>query len=219
MLLSTCNQYWSSTLYSCNIFVRLKLTLQNHLDYLQQAQFEQQYHQKHIIKFIFKKGKSKMRIQQTFNQVSQQTRKCVILVIMVTLLWVGVLVQTYVTGLEQHEVDMNIVYPAAAICVKLCTFLSVLVFLIGETLSKKIIISPTLYLLISGEVTGNVSSVDRLWSLVPTVYTGIVTWYHPSPRLVTMLTVASVWSVRLTWNFWRRGGYSWPPWTGCEDYR
>ncbi len=24
---------------------------------------------------------------------------------------------------------------------------------------------------------------------------------------------------RLTFNFWRRGGYAWPPWTGGEDYR
>ena len=71
----------------------------------------------------------------------------------------------------------------------------------------------------AGEITGNVSSVDRLWSLVPTLYTGVICCYHPSLRLLLMVMVAGVWSVRLTYNFWRRGGYSWPPWTGCEDYR
>ena len=34
-----------------------------------------------------------------------------------------------------------------------------------------------------------------------------------------MAFVATTWGVRLTWNFHRRGGYSWPPWKGEEDYR
>lgn len=34
-----------------------------------------------------------------------------------------------------------------------------------------------------------------------------------------MAFVATVWGLRLTWNFYRRGGYSWPPWQGEEDYR
>jgi hypothetical protein len=34
-----------------------------------------------------------------------------------------------------------------------------------------------------------------------------------------MAAVAAVWGLRLTYNFYRRGGYAWPPWTGEEDYR
>jgi steroid 5-alpha reductase family enzyme len=34
-----------------------------------------------------------------------------------------------------------------------------------------------------------------------------------------MACLATVWGVRLTYNFHRRGGYAWPPWTGEEDYR
>lgn len=34
-----------------------------------------------------------------------------------------------------------------------------------------------------------------------------------------MALVTTVWGIRLTYNFLRRGGYTWPPWSGDEDYR
>ena len=34
-----------------------------------------------------------------------------------------------------------------------------------------------------------------------------------------MAFLVSIWAVRLTYNFARRGGYSWKIWTGEEDYR
>jgi steroid 5-alpha reductase family enzyme len=34
-----------------------------------------------------------------------------------------------------------------------------------------------------------------------------------------MAIISTVWGFRLTWNFARRGGYTWPPWQGDEDYR
>lgn len=34
-----------------------------------------------------------------------------------------------------------------------------------------------------------------------------------------MAILATIWGVRLTYNFYRRGGYTWPPWQGDEDYR
>eukprot|EP00088_Acartia_fossae_P050828 TRINITY_DN57034_c0_g1_i1.p1 TRINITY_DN57034_c0_g1~~TRINITY_DN57034_c0_g1_i1.p1 ORF type:complete len:231 (+),score=13.13 TRINITY_DN57034_c0_g1_i1:1-693(+) len=34
-----------------------------------------------------------------------------------------------------------------------------------------------------------------------------------------MTLASSAWGIRLTFNFVRRGGYGWPPWTGDEDYR
>ena len=34
-----------------------------------------------------------------------------------------------------------------------------------------------------------------------------------------MAVLATLWGLRLTYNFNRRGGYHWPPWKGDEDYR
>ena len=70
------------------------------------------------------------------------------------------------------------------------------------------------------ELTRNYSQVDKLWSLLPIGYT----WYVASQagfdaRTVLMATLATVWGIRLTYNFSRRGGYHWIPWRGEEDYR
>lgn len=62
----------------------------------------------------------------------------------------------------------------------------------------------------------NYSQVDKLWSVVPVVYTWIAV---VDSRTLLMAIVASIWGIRLTWNFNRRGGYEWPPWKGDEDYR
>ena len=75
---------------------------------------------------------------------------------------------------------------------------------------------------IAGEFTGNLSQVDKLWSLTPAAYMWTI-YTHPtvenSPRLLLMLILVQLWSLRLTYNFSRRGGYTWPPWSGEEDYR
>jgi steroid 5-alpha reductase family enzyme len=73
---------------------------------------------------------------------------------------------------------------------------------------------------VASELTGNYSQVDRLWSIVPAVFA----WYFAladgrDARLVLMAALVTAWAARLTFNFWRRGGYSWPPWRGIEDYR
>ena len=73
---------------------------------------------------------------------------------------------------------------------------------------------------ITGELTGNSSQVDKLWSIVPVIYA----WYFAcagewSSRLILMALVVTVWGIRLTYNFSRRGAYSWKFWTGEEDYR
>ena len=64
--------------------------------------------------------------------------------------------------------------------------------------------------------TGNYSQVDKLWSIVPFVYCWLVVC---DERTLLMAIVATIWGIRLTWNFNRRGGYKWPPWDGDEDYR
>jgi steroid 5-alpha reductase family enzyme len=73
---------------------------------------------------------------------------------------------------------------------------------------------------IIGELTGNVSQVDKLWSIIPIVYT----WYMAycggyDTRLLLMAILVTIWGCRLTYNFSRRDGYSWRFWTGVEDYR
>jgi steroid 5-alpha reductase family enzyme len=71
-----------------------------------------------------------------------------------------------------------------------------------------------------GEVTGNVSQVDKLWSIVPVLYSWIVTARSDfDDRMVLMSVLATVWGARLTYNFSRHGGYSWRIWSGAEDYR
>jgi steroid 5-alpha reductase family enzyme len=79
-------------------------------------------------------------------------------------------------------------------------------------------------------ITNNYSHVDRIWSILPPVYaivflfTGIYFqgeysilpgngWSNTRLALMTMLVVA--WGARLTFNFWRKGGYN----LKNEDYR
>ena len=76
------------------------------------------------------------------------------------------------------------------------------------------------FVFIVGEITKNNSQVDKLWSILPAVYVWIVAYASDfSPRVVLMAVLATIWAARLTYNFNRRGGYSWKFWEGEEDYR
>ncbi len=69
-------------------------------------------------------------------------------------------------------------------------------------------------------ISGNYSQVDKLWSILPMAYvwmTAVKSGWEP--RVVLMALVVTVWGLRLTYNFSRRGGYSIRFWTGEEDYR
>lgn len=69
-------------------------------------------------------------------------------------------------------------------------------------------------------ITNNHSQVDKLWSVIPLGYAWIIAYYGDfSPRMLLMASLISLWGIRLTFNFARRGGYSWKFWTGDEDYR
>jgi len=69
-------------------------------------------------------------------------------------------------------------------------------------------------------ISGNYSQVDKLWSLMPIAYVWIVALETGfESRLVLMALLVTAWGLRLTFNFSRRGGYSWKFWTGEEDYR
>ncbi|KAH7470693.1 hypothetical protein PRIC1_001409 [Phytophthora ramorum] len=71
-------------------------------------------------------------------------------------------------------------------------------------------------------VTRNYSFTDRLWSITPGVFAWHFT-YHAfvadggvwDQRLLLMAVLTTLWGCRLTFNFWRKGGYK----LSEEDYR
>jgi len=71
-----------------------------------------------------------------------------------------------------------------------------------------------------GEITRNNSQVDKIWSILPFVYCWIVAVKGGmQPRLVVMAVLATLWGIRLTFNFARKGAYKLKFWEGEEDYR
>lgn len=70
------------------------------------------------------------------------------------------------------------------------------------------------------QLTGNCSQVDKIWSIVPLVYAWYITYASGwNERLVLMSVLVTLWGLRLTYNFSRRGAYTWKFWSGEEDYR
>ncbi|HEY5222123.1 MAG TPA: DUF1295 domain-containing protein [Microbacteriaceae bacterium] len=61
------------------------------------------------------------------------------------------------------------------------------------------------------------SWVDRIWSIMPVVYIWVfaVAGGWANPRLVLLACLVTLWGIRLTFNFARKGGYA----PGGEDYR
>jgi len=71
-----------------------------------------------------------------------------------------------------------------------------------------------------GELTRNYSQVDKIWSLMPIVYSMITLIAFPySARIWLMTVLVTLWGLRLSFNFYRKGGYNKIPWKGEEDYR
>lgn len=76
------------------------------------------------------------------------------------------------------------------------------------------------YCFLIGELSKNNSQVDKLWSIVPIGYV----WYMTieggmNERMVLMAILVSIWGSRLTFNFARRGAYTWRFWAGEEEDR
>lgn len=77
-----------------------------------------------------------------------------------------------------------------------------------------------LYCFTLGEITGNNSQVDKVWSLLPIAYCWIIAakgGMHP--RLVVLAVLVTFWGIRLTYNFAKKGAYKLRFWEGEEDYR
>ncbi len=73
---------------------------------------------------------------------------------------------------------------------------------------------------IVSEISKNYSQTDKVWSIAPIIYAWYITasgeW---NERMILMAVLVTIWGVRLTYNFGRRGGYCWKFWIGEEDYR
>jgi steroid 5-alpha reductase family enzyme len=73
----------------------------------------------------------------------------------------------------------------------------------------------------ASKVTGNYSWVDRLWSILPTSYCYFFLFYDFfcngffNKRQIIVTFLCTLWSIRLTFNYYRKGGYK----RGSEDYR
>ena len=77
-----------------------------------------------------------------------------------------------------------------------------------------------MYCFVVGELTGNNSQMDKLWSLLPIAYTWVIAAHSGfATRLVVMALLATLWGARLTFNFARKGAYKLKFWEGEEDYR
>ena len=81
------------------------------------------------------------------------------------------------------------------------------------------------YCLVMSVITSNCSKVDQIWSITPVLYAWLVYLWPSShhdghhTRLLVVTLLITVWGVRLTYNFSRRGGYSPSFWNHEEDYR
>lgn len=91
-----------------------------------------------------------------------------------------------------------------------------------ETLNILLIIcvSSIAYCFIVGEISRNNSQMDKLWSILPIVYTWVIAAMGGMKiRLVIIAVIVTLWGVRLTYNFAKKGAYCIKFWTGEEDYR
>jgi steroid 5-alpha reductase family enzyme len=66
-------------------------------------------------------------------------------------------------------------------------------------------------------ITREYSWVDRVWSITPPLFVGYFAYEtgFSNARLLLMLGLSTLWGIRLTFNFARKGGYA----RGGEDYR
>jgi steroid 5-alpha reductase family enzyme len=78
-------------------------------------------------------------------------------------------------------------------------------------------------------ITNNYSQIDRLWSILPMFYSWcfvFTSYMHNNnnkqqqqniidERTTLMSCLITLWGIRLTYNYWRKGGYK----KGEEDYR
>lgn len=86
--------------------------------------------------------------------------------------------------------------------------------------SSYILIGAITYCFVVGEISRNNSQVDKIWSIIPIAYVWYIAYRGGlTPKMILMASLVTVWGIRLTYNFARRGAYTWKFWAGEEDYR
>jgi steroid 5-alpha reductase family enzyme len=114
------------------------------------------------------------------------------------------------------------------ICSLLLIPLSVVFFDVPLSIGQRDILNTLLIIYLSvssgcfviSELSRNYSQVDKLWSIIPVVYAFYVAYTSGfDERITLMALLVALWGLRLTFNFARKGGYSFIPWQGEEDYR
>lgn len=132
---------------------------------------------------------------------------------------------------RKKEIDIMKNYISSILVAIVVITLSVLGFVFNpialtdrqlQTLIVLLIIcgSAALYCFVVGEISRNNSQMDKLWSLLPIAYTWVIAGMgNWNPRLVIIAVLVTLWGIRLTANFARKGAYSIKFWDGEEDYR
>ena len=124
---------------------------------------------------------------------------------------------------------MNLLLTAVVLAITIISC-PVLYFTVGPVLSSlqletlhillTITIISAAYCFIVGELTSNNSQMDKLWSILPEVYVWIMAIKSGmNARIVLMAVLATLWGIRLTYNFALKGAYKIRFWEGEEDYR
>jgi steroid 5-alpha reductase family enzyme len=107
--------------------------------------------------------------------------------------------------------------PAASNAAELLSVIDAVVHLHPIYQSLALLVVFTLVLWLLSIMTDNYSWVDRAWSLVPIIYA--CTYTVKSPFVWNdanlMFILIAIWGCRLTYNFYRKGGYQ----LSGEDYR
>ena len=82
------------------------------------------------------------------------------------------------------------------------------------SISWVLMLAISMYSFIFSVISGNCSKVDQIWSITPWIY-GWLFYYLFSANIpplesskgYILCILITIWGIRLTFNFWRRGGY------------
>ena len=85
---------------------------------------------------------------------------------------------------------------------------------------SKIAFAKFVLVFVLNTATNNYSQVDKLWSIMPMLYSWVMVFMSGfNSRILLATGLITLWGSRLTYNFAKKGGYSLKFWEGEEDYR
>ena len=118
-------------------------------------------------------------------------------IVLVVLICISGIILGFIKGIELSELQLKTIKILSYIC-----------------------LGSILYCFLVGEISRNNSQMDKLWSILPIIYTYVIMIMGKFQiRLVIIALLVTLWGIRLTYNFALKGAYSWKFWEGEEDYR